>query len=81
MTFLLPADLVDETDRPGLRASQEGARASGNPLVSFYAPQDTVALARKAGLKGARHVSGAVLAERGRRAPTAGGGCIDLRDH
>lgn len=64
MTFLLPAGLVDESDRSGLQASEEGARAAGTPFVSFYTPQDMLALAREAGLKDARHVSGAVLAER-----------------
>ncbi|TGB09495.1 class I SAM-dependent methyltransferase [Streptomyces palmae] len=64
MSFLLPADLVDAADRPGLRTSQAGARSSGTPFVSFYAPQDMLALAREAGLTDARHVSGTVLAER-----------------
>ncbi|MFI9045684.1 class I SAM-dependent methyltransferase [Streptomyces sp. NPDC053427] len=64
MSFLLPADFVDEADRPGLQASKEGARASGTPFVSFYAPQDMLELARASGLGDARHVSGAVLAER-----------------
>ncbi|MEW1753548.1 class I SAM-dependent methyltransferase [Streptomyces angustmyceticus] len=64
MTFLLPADLVDASDRPGLRASTDGAQASGTPFVSFYAPQDMLALAREAGLQDARHVAGGVLAAR-----------------
>ena len=40
MTFLLPAELVDEADRPGLEASTRGARASGTPFVSFYTPDE-----------------------------------------
>ncbi|WP_030410635.1 class I SAM-dependent methyltransferase [Streptomyces sp. NRRL S-1448] len=64
MTFLLPTELVDEADRPGLRASEEGARASGTPFISFYTPQEMLALAREAGFKDARHVPGAALAER-----------------
>ncbi|QDQ09817.1 class I SAM-dependent methyltransferase [Streptomyces spectabilis] len=64
MTFMLPAELVDEADRPGLRASAEGARASGTPFISFYAPQDMLELARGAGFKDARHISGGALAER-----------------
>ncbi|KOG65677.1 methyltransferase [Streptomyces griseoflavus] len=64
MSFLLPVDLLAEADRPGLRTSQEGARASGTPFVSFFSPQDMLSLAREAGLANARHVSGAVLAER-----------------
>ncbi|MGP3977134.1 class I SAM-dependent methyltransferase [Streptomyces sp. 8N114] len=64
MTFLLATDLVDETDRPGLQASEEGARASGTPFISFYTPQEMLVLAREAGFKDPRHVSGASLAQR-----------------
>ena len=65
MTFLLPAELVDEADRPGLEASTRGARASGTPFVSFYTPDEMLALARDAGFRDVRHVSAA------RRSPTA----------
>ncbi|MFD5392463.1 class I SAM-dependent methyltransferase, partial [Streptomyces sp. NPDC127074] len=64
MTFLLPAELLDDADRPGLRASKEGAQAAGTPFVSFYSPRDMLALAREAGFKDARHVPGASHTER-----------------
>ncbi|MCQ4042763.1 class I SAM-dependent methyltransferase [Streptantibioticus rubrisoli] len=64
MTFLLPTELVDGADRRGLRASEEGARSSGTPFISFYTPQEMLALARGAGFKDARHVPGTSLAER-----------------
>ncbi|MFJ9855102.1 class I SAM-dependent methyltransferase [Streptomyces sp. NPDC101150] len=64
MTFLLPTELVDEADRPGLRASKDGAEASGTPFISFYAPPEMLALARETGFKDARHLSGASLAHR-----------------
>jgi methyltransferase (TIGR00027 family) len=64
MTFLLPIELVDDADRSGLRASKEGAQASGTPFISFYTPPEMLGLAREAGFAGARHVSGASLAER-----------------
>jgi methyltransferase (TIGR00027 family) len=64
MTFLLPSELLDDADRSGFQASRNGARASGTPFVSFYTPQEMLALAREAGFKDARHVSGASLAER-----------------
>lgn len=64
MTFLLPAELVDAADRGGLEASTSGARASGTPFVSFYSPDEMLALARRAGFRDARHVSSRSLAER-----------------
>ncbi|OPF81782.1 SAM-dependent methyltransferase [Streptomyces antioxidans] len=64
MTFLLPVELLDDTDRSGFRASKQGAQASGTPFLSFYAPDEMLELARGAGFKDVRHVSGAALAER-----------------
>ena len=64
MTFLLPAELLDADDRPGLEMSTRGAAASGTPFVSFYEPDEVVAMARAAGFREARHVSSPELAER-----------------
>jgi len=64
MTFTLPVDLVDQADRSALEAVKPQAQAAGTPFVSFYAPQEMLALARDAGFKDVRHVSGTVLAER-----------------
>jgi methyltransferase (TIGR00027 family) len=64
MTFLLPPELLDDTDRSGLQASQNGARASGTPFVSFYTPEEMLALTRDAGFAGAQHVSGSTLGDR-----------------
>jgi methyltransferase (TIGR00027 family) len=64
MTFMLPLDLLDEADRPGLEAAARGARASGTPWLSFYAPEEMAALARDAGFVDARTISTAELADR-----------------
>jgi methyltransferase (TIGR00027 family) len=64
MTFLLPPKLVADADRPGLETSRKGARASGTAFVSFYTPEDMLEMAREAGFKDVRHVSGATNAER-----------------
>lgn len=64
MTFLLPAELLDDADRPGLRRSKEGAQASGTPFISFYSPSEMLALAREAGFEDVRHVSGSSHAGR-----------------
>ncbi|QHC23622.1 class I SAM-dependent methyltransferase [Streptomyces sp. GS7] len=64
MTFLLPTELLDDADRPGLRRSEKGAQASGTPFISFYTPPEMLAVARDAGFADVRHVSGEALAER-----------------
>jgi O-methyltransferase involved in polyketide biosynthesis len=64
MTFMLPFDLLDEADRPGLEAAARGAQASGTPWLSFYAPEEMMAVARDAGFIDARTVSTADLADR-----------------
>ncbi|MGE5596253.1 MAG: class I SAM-dependent methyltransferase [Hyphomicrobiales bacterium] len=64
MTFLVPPDLASSEVRPGLRASEEGARASGTPFISFFRPGEMLALAREAGFRDVRHVPAASLADR-----------------
>lgn len=64
MTFLLPLELADPEVRPGLERAVEGARAGGTPFISFFTPEEMLALAREAGFRHASHVSASVLAER-----------------
>ncbi|MFC9881422.1 class I SAM-dependent methyltransferase [Streptomyces libani] len=64
MTFMLPTDLVDDADRPALEATKPQAQAAGTPFISFYTPQEMLALARDAGFEDAHHVPGAALAVR-----------------
>jgi methyltransferase (TIGR00027 family) len=64
MTFQPPLELLDEEERPGRLAVEKGARAAGTPFLSFYAPQEMLALAREAGFAETRHVSAALLNER-----------------
>jgi O-methyltransferase involved in polyketide biosynthesis len=64
MTFAPPLDLLDEEDRAGRLVTEKGARASGAPWLSFFAPSEIMALARDAGFKDARHVSAAMLNQR-----------------
>jgi methyltransferase (TIGR00027 family) len=64
MTFLQPLEFADPEVRPGLELAAKGARASGTPFISFFAPAEMLALAREAGFGEARHVSAAILAQR-----------------
>jgi O-methyltransferase involved in polyketide biosynthesis len=64
MTFLLPLELMEPEVRPGFQLAEKGARASGTPFLSFFTPQEMLALAREAGFREARHVSAADLSHR-----------------
>jgi methyltransferase (TIGR00027 family) len=62
MTFMLPPELVDAAERPAYEGVLRGARASGTPFRSLFAPDDMLALARAAGFRQVEHVSMADLA-------------------
>lgn len=58
MSFLIPLEQVGDPDERRVREfAGRGARASGTPFVSFYAPDEILAAARTAGFRGAAHVS------------------------
>ncbi|MFK0287573.1 class I SAM-dependent methyltransferase [Streptomyces sp. NPDC090499] len=63
-TFLRPIEDVEPDQQEQLRVAQRGARASGTPFLSFYAPERIVALAREAGFRETRHVPAEELADR-----------------
>jgi methyltransferase (TIGR00027 family) len=64
MTFLLPAELVDEVDRPGLEMSTRGAKASGTPFISFYSPEEMRDLALDAGFGDVQNISTRTMIDR-----------------
>lgn len=64
MTFMLPTESLDPQDRPGRRGAEKGAEAAGTPFVSYFSPEEMLALAREAGFTDARHVSADALAAR-----------------
>lgn len=64
MTFAPPLDQLDDQDRAARTLAEQGARSSGTPWLSSFAPQELLAMARHAGFKTARHVSAAMLNDR-----------------
>lgn len=64
MSFLLPMEQMDPEIRPGFQRAADGARASGTPFISFFAPDELLELAKTCGFRDARHVSSGALAER-----------------
>jgi methyltransferase (TIGR00027 family) len=63
-TFIWPLELAEPDVRPGLEMAARGAEASGTPFISFFIPDEIIALAREAGFREVRHVSAASLAQR-----------------
>ncbi|HLF77659.1 MAG TPA: class I SAM-dependent methyltransferase [Dehalococcoidia bacterium] len=64
MTYLLRMDLLDQEARAGLQMSARGASAAGTPFLSFFSPEEMLALARDAGFTDVKHVSSAMLNQR-----------------
>lgn len=64
MTFLLPLELIDAKERPVHRELHARAQAAGTPFLSFFKPEDMLALAKEAGFRTASHVSTADLKRR-----------------
>ena len=64
MSFMLPIEMADPEVRPGIERAAAGAKANGTPFVSFFMPEEMVAMARGAGFREVRHVSAAAIAQR-----------------
>ena len=64
MSYLLPIELADPQERAGFEAAKKGAQAGRTPFLSFFTPEDILALAREAGFREARAVSAADLIDR-----------------
>lgn len=57
MTFYLPMELLADEDKPMQEIADKGARAAATPFVSFFAPEEVLALAREAGFKNVQIIS------------------------
>jgi methyltransferase (TIGR00027 family) len=57
MSFYLPMDLLDEEDKFLQQLGEKGAREAGTPFISFFAPNEILALAQEAGFKQAKNIS------------------------
>ena len=64
MTYLLPIELIDEEDIVLQQISEKGARASGNPFISYFTPDEMLNLARQSGFKTPENITAADLYKR-----------------
>ncbi len=63
MTFQLPTDLLEPAEQPAREKTLEGARAMGTPFISFFAPDEIMAMARGAGFRDVRWLSAAEMTD------------------
>jgi len=61
MTYMLPFELIEEEDHVLQTISEKGARASGNPFISYFSPNEILDLAREAGFADVKNVSASDL--------------------
>jgi methyltransferase (TIGR00027 family) len=64
MAFYLPMDLLDEEDKFLQQIAEKGAQAVGTPFISFFTPNEILALARETGFKNIETISTSDLANR-----------------
>jgi methyltransferase (TIGR00027 family) len=64
MTFMQPLELVEPDEQSMHQATDAAARASGTPFISYYAPDEILAMAGDAGFATARHVTAADYTQR-----------------
>ncbi len=57
MTFYLPMELIDEEDKPLQKIAEKGAFDAGTPFLSFFEPDEILALAHESGFKEAKTIS------------------------
>ncbi len=57
ITFYLPVEFLDEEDRPVQEMAEKGAKAAGTPFISFFTPDEILALAHETGFREAKTVS------------------------
>jgi methyltransferase (TIGR00027 family) len=64
MSFIQPFEMADADVRPGLEMSAKGAAANGTPFISYFMPDEMLAMAKKAGFRKAEYISADELARR-----------------
>ncbi len=57
MGFSLPTELLDEEDKPIQELAKKGTRESGTPMLSYFTPDEILALAREADFKNSNIIS------------------------
>ena len=64
MTFMLPLECIDVDERPIQEMTLMYANRSGTPFITFFSPDEIIALAKSCGFKHAEHVSSGSFQEK-----------------
>jgi methyltransferase (TIGR00027 family) len=64
ITFLVPVEQMPPAEQAAFKFAEAGARASGTPFISFYAPHELAGLAQQCGLSDVKPVAPEELAQR-----------------
>ena len=57
ISFYLPVKLLEKEDQPMQEMANKGAQQSGTPFISFFSPEEVIAIAKESGLKNTDLVS------------------------
>ncbi|WP_278552048.1 class I SAM-dependent methyltransferase [Elizabethkingia bruuniana] len=57
ISFYLPVKLLEKEDQPMQEMANKGAQQSGTPFISFFSPEEVIAIAKESGLNNTDLVS------------------------
>ena len=57
ISFYLPVELLEKEDQPMQEMANKGAQQAGTPFISFFSPEEVIAIAKESGLKNTDLVS------------------------
>lgn len=57
ISFYLPIELLEKEDQPMQEMANKGAQQSGTPFISFFSPEEVIAIAKESGLNNTDLVS------------------------
>lgn len=57
ISFYLPVELLEKEDQPMQEMANKGAQQAGTPFISFFSPEEVIAIAKESGLKNTNLVS------------------------
>ena len=57
ISFYLPLELLEKEDQPMQEMANKGAQKSGTPFISFFSPEEIIAIAKESGLNNTALIS------------------------